>query len=95
MATKKTTPAPVTPQPGVGLDLTAGKYGLEQCPGVVIATHPIHGTTVFGPFVTVKAAELWAATEADDALAIEMGSARGCTIHATYLNVPLIYSPRD
>ena len=46
---------------GVGVEWAVNKHGwgLERCPHMAVAFHPIRGTTLWGPFVDEDAARKW------------------------------------
>lgn len=92
-ATKKTDPRTFTPATGIGFDTAVAEsgYGLKNEPAVALCLHPIYGTRVYGPFVTIDAARAWIDREADETLVACYGSSRDWSLHATTLEVDGCY----
>jgi hypothetical protein len=89
-AKKKTTTVnrSFRPAEGIGFDATTGdQYGLKNNPAVVLAIHPVIGTTAYGPFLNMKAAREWSADDAPLEVGNCYGSLAGWTFHAVSLEV--------
>jgi hypothetical protein len=85
---KPAAPRTFTPATGIGFDLAVNPsgYGLKNEPAVVLCLHPIYGTRVYGPLVTIDAARAWVC-EADETLVACYGSSRDWSLHATTMEV--------
>jgi len=76
---------------GVGFDLTPtedGRYPNEST-SVVLAIHPVHGTQVYGPFLTDDAARAWVRHDAEEYIASHCGRVREWSLHVVPVEVPV------
>ena len=78
---------------GIGFDQTVNDdgYGLKNTPAVAIASHPIRGLRIYGPFLNGDAARLWIDREGDGDLLDCGGSAREWVWIVECLDVPRSY----
>jgi hypothetical protein len=75
---------------GVGFDAATREDGswLLHNPAVAIASHPIRGLRLYGPFVTAEDARRWIDCEGDCELIGDYGSAHDVTWLVECLDVP-------
>jgi hypothetical protein len=78
---------------GVGFDLTPSRDGRypNDSTSVVLAIHPVHGTRVYGPFVTDTAARIWMERDGEEYIASTCGRLRDLSMHVVPVEVPVRY----
>lgn len=73
---------------GVKWDTNKHGWGLEQAPHIAVLIHPIHGMSVWGPFVSEDAAHAWVRRDGDGAAMHYFGTPGESRWHVTMIHVP-------